>query len=98
MPGSFVSVKVPKITRRSERGAEADVRITMLCAPLHGFRTKRARNPHWRMRLLIGQCPRINVAIVKMLAFVAPRAGSRPGLHYEVVGFVEHFAVVRGIG
>ena len=69
----------------------------MLCAPLHRLRTERARNPHRRMRFLIRQRPRIHVAIMEMLALVAPRAGPRPGLHDKVMRLVEHLAVVGGI-
>src|ERR1019366_10049884 len=98
MLGGFISGEIPQVARWCERRAEADVRITMLGAPLHCFGTQRARNPHRRMWLLIWQSPRIDVPIVKMLALVAPRSGPRPGLHDEVVGPIEHFAIVCGVG
>src|SRR5581483_4366593 len=85
----LVSVVVPQVAGRTELGAERDVWIAMRGAPLHGLRAEDTRNPHWRMRLLIGQRPRIDVAIMEVLALVAPRAGARPGLHDEVVSLVE---------
>src|SRR5262245_40445885 len=69
----------------------------MLSAPFDGLGTDDPWNPHRRMRLLIRQCPRIHVAIVKMLALVAPGTRPRPRLHDEVVRFVEVLAIVRGI-
>ena len=33
-----------------------------------------------------------------MLALVTPRAGPGPGLHYEVMGLVEHLPVIGRVG
>src|ERR1700689_749772 len=70
----------------------------MLGAPLDGFGTEDARNPHRRLGLLIRQRPRIHVAIMKVLALVGPRTGPGPGLYDEIMHLVEHLAVVRRIG
>src|SRR5258708_36869170 len=69
----------------------------MLRAPLYSLRTNLSRYPHRRLRFLIRQRPRINVPIVKMLAFVSPRPGPRPRLHDKIVGLLEQLAIVGGI-
>src|SRR6266851_1592486 len=94
----LVGIKIPQLAGRAELGAERDVGIAMLGAPLHGFGAEHARNPRRGMGLLIRQCPRIHVTIMKMLALVTPWAGPRPGLHDKVVRLVEHLAVVSRIG
>src|SRR5438876_1043121 len=94
----FVSVEVPQIARGRQLGAKPDIGIPMRGAPLDGLRAEGPGNPHGRMGFLVGQGPRIDVAIMKMFPLVAPRTGSRPGLDDKVVRFVEHLAVVRGIG
>src|SRR5215470_12480706 len=70
----------------------------MLGAPLHGFRTKYAGNPHLRIRFLVRQGPGVHMAIVKMFSLIAPRTGSCPRLDNEIVGFIEVFTIVGGIG
>ena len=49
------------------------------------------------MRFLVGEGPRIDVAIVEMFAFVAPRSGPGPRLNDEVVGLFKVLAIVGGI-
>src|ERR1700693_4727113 len=72
--------------------------MTLLSAPSNRLGAKGAGNPHLRMRLLIGQRPRIHMAIVKMFALIAPGTGPGPRLDDEVVGFLEVLAVVSRIG
>src|SRR5581483_4057967 len=71
----FFRVVLPQIARGTQRSSKSEIRIRMFRAPQDGFGTQRARNPHRRIRLLVGQRPRIDVAIMEVLALVAPRPG-----------------------
>src|SRR5437899_2284856 len=70
----------------------------MLGAPDDGLRAENARNHDWRMWFLIRPHPWIDEPIVEMLAFPAERTGSRPRSQDQIMGLVEHLAVVGGIG
>src|SRR5579872_1802931 len=80
-----------------QRGAQSDVGITMLGAPDYGLRADYSGDPDGRMRLLIGQRPRIDIAVVEMLAFPTERSGPRPRGNHQVMGFVEVFAIIGWI-
>src|SRR5271166_4087662 len=92
----LVGIQVPHVAGRRQRGAEAEVGMALLGAPSDGLGAQRAGNPHLRMRLLIRQCPRIYMPVVKMFALIAPRSRPGPRLNDEVVRFLEVFAVVGG--
>ena len=70
----------------------------MCGTPLDGLRAQRPGNPHRRIGFLVGQRPRIDMAIMKMFALVAPRSRLGPGFDNKVVRFVEHLPVIGRIG
>ena len=70
----------------------------MFSTPADGFRTQDTGNPHLGMRFLIWQCPRVDMTIVEMLAFIAPRSRFGPGFNNEVVGLVEVLAIIGWVG
>src|SRR5262249_5288660 len=94
----LVSVDVPQIACRSNRGAQPNVGIAMFRTPPDRLRAQHARNPNRRMGLLIGQGPGIHMPVMEMLALIAPGARSRPRLNNEVMRFVEVLAVISGVG
>src|SRR5439155_24916840 len=87
-----------QITGRAQRGDQPKIRVSVFCTPTDGFWTQHPRNPHLRMGFLIRQRPGVYMAIVEMLAFVAPRPWSSPGLDDEVVRFVEVLPVIGRVG
>src|SRR5208283_406740 len=88
-----IAVDIPQLDGRLQAGAEAEVEIAMPRAPFDRFRTEHARNPDGRARLLIRGHPRINEAIVEILALPAERTRPRPGGEDNVMRFVEELAV-----
>src|SRR6516162_7919500 len=81
-----------------QRGAQSDVGVTMLRTPDHSLRADYPWDPDGRMWLLIGQDPRIDVAVVEMLTFPPERTGTRPRRDHHIMRFVEVFAIVSGVG
>src|SRR5579863_1151405 len=92
-----VAIHIPQLHRRFEERRQRDIRVTMLRAPDYGLGTEQPWNPDRRMRFLDRQAPRIDEAVVEMLALVAERTRPGPRLDHDVVGFVEIFAVKRGV-
>src|ERR1700693_5581385 len=85
--GRGVAVKVPKLDRRLQAGAKPQVEITMLCAPLDGFRAEDPGNPDRRARLLVRGHPRIHKSIVEMFTLPTERTRGPPRRQELLVGF-----------
>ena len=66
--------------------------------PDHGLRARHTGDPDRRVGLLLGQHPGVHKPVVVVLPLVAERAGSRPGLDYEVMGLIEQLTVEGGVG
>ena len=91
-------VTLPDFLRVLDRGIEADIRIAVLRRPDDRFVTDDARNPDARVRLLQRQRPGVHDALMEVLALPPERTRHGPGLHDQVVRFLEPFAVEGGVG
>src|SRR5579875_4114833 len=79
-------------------GPQPDIGISMFGAPDYRLGADNPWNPNRGMRLLIGQHPRIDVAVVEMFALPPKRTRASPCRNHDVVGLIEIFAVVSGVG
>ena len=79
-------------------GFQEDVGVVMLGAPDQRLRAAGAGNPDRRVRLLHRNLEGVDHAEVVVLALPAPGAGFGPGLHHQVVGFLEPLAVEKRVG
>src|SRR6516225_7787003 len=90
-------VQFPDAVCLRDRGIECDIRVALLGRPDDRLFADDTRYPHARVRLLQGQGPGIDDAVLIVSALPAEWAGYRPGLHDQIVSLLEPLAVVCGV-
>src|SRR5437588_280900 len=84
MRGGGIVVELPDALRLLNRRVERDIGVALLGCPDDRLLADDAWDPHARIRLLQGQSPRIDDAVLIVRALPAERAGHGPGLHDQV--------------
>ena len=100
-PAGFVGVPAvvgEQVAGLVHPGEEGGVGVVIIGGPLDRLRAAGAWHPAGRVGLLDGQHPRVDGAVVVVLALPAEGAGSGPGLLYQVVAFLEPLAIVDRVG
>src|SRR5580700_11912689 len=90
-------VKLPDLLGRLDRGVERDVGIALLRRPDDRLLAQDAGNPDARIGLLQRHRPRVDDAVLVVLALPAERPLPAPGGGDEVVRFLETLAVERRV-
>ena len=91
-------IEVIDASQELDGWSEGYVGVAMPGRPYDGFRACHTGDPYGWVRLLDGHHPRVDDAVLEVLAFPAEGAGGGPRLHDDVVGLIEPLAVVHRIG